>query len=149
MENSVKEKIENLINESEVMLFMKGTPEMPQCGFSAAVAVAEAAMACRIGFENVVALICGVGGPRFLALSHRTSTVYVFSTSPSRIVHANTNRAALSWGSLSQCTSPACVRTPWYLRWPSSRENASHDKLLRQSATPALHVDVSPLLSIA
>ena len=34
MENSVKEKIENLINESEVMLFMKGTPEMPQCGFS-------------------------------------------------------------------------------------------------------------------
>ena len=37
MENSVKEKIENLINETEVMLFMKGTPEMPQCGFSAAV----------------------------------------------------------------------------------------------------------------
>ena len=37
MENSVKEKIENLINGSEVMLFMKGTPEMPQCGFSAAV----------------------------------------------------------------------------------------------------------------
>ena len=37
MENSVKEKIENLINESEVMLFMKGTPEMPQCGFSAVV----------------------------------------------------------------------------------------------------------------
>ena len=37
MENSIKEKIENLINESDVMLFMKGTPEMPQCGFSAAV----------------------------------------------------------------------------------------------------------------
>ena len=37
MEDSIKEKIENLINESEVMLFMKGTPEMPQCGFSAAV----------------------------------------------------------------------------------------------------------------
>ena len=37
MENSVKEKIENLINESEVMLFMKGTPDAPQCGFSMAV----------------------------------------------------------------------------------------------------------------
>ena len=37
MENSVREKIEKLIDESEVMLFMKGTPEMPQCGFSAAV----------------------------------------------------------------------------------------------------------------
>ena len=34
MENSVKEKIENLINESEVMLFMKGTPNEAQCGFS-------------------------------------------------------------------------------------------------------------------
>ena len=38
MENSVKEKIENLTNKSEVMLFMKGTPEMPQCGFSSRVA---------------------------------------------------------------------------------------------------------------
>ena len=37
MENSLREKIENLINENEVMLFMKGTPDMPQCGFSAAV----------------------------------------------------------------------------------------------------------------
>ena len=37
MENLTKEKIEKLINDSEVMLFMKGTPDMPQCGFSAAV----------------------------------------------------------------------------------------------------------------
>ena len=33
----VKEKIENLINENEVCLFMKGTPDIPQCGFSLAV----------------------------------------------------------------------------------------------------------------
>ena len=37
MENLIKEKIEKIINDSEVMLFMKGTPDMPQCGFSAAV----------------------------------------------------------------------------------------------------------------
>ena len=37
MENITKEKIEKLINNSQVMLFMKGTPDMPQCGFSAAV----------------------------------------------------------------------------------------------------------------
>ena len=37
MINDTKSKIESLINESEVMLFMKGTPSMPQCGFSAAV----------------------------------------------------------------------------------------------------------------
>ncbi len=33
----VKNKIEKLINGSDVFLFMKGTPTMPQCGFSAAV----------------------------------------------------------------------------------------------------------------
>ncbi len=37
MIDDTKSKIESLINESEVMLFMKGTPSMPQCGFSAAV----------------------------------------------------------------------------------------------------------------
>ena len=72
-------------------------------------------MACRTGFENVVALIFGVGTPRFFALSHRTSTVYAFSTSPSRIVHAKTSRAVL-FGALSKCTSSASPRTPWYLK---------------------------------
>ena len=33
----INKKIENLINENEVCLFMKGTPETPQCGFSMAV----------------------------------------------------------------------------------------------------------------
>ena len=30
----IKEKIDNLINENKVCLFMKGTPDSPQCGFS-------------------------------------------------------------------------------------------------------------------
>ena len=33
----IKEKIENFINENDVCLFMKGTPDSPQCGFSLAV----------------------------------------------------------------------------------------------------------------
>ncbi len=33
----IKNKIENLINDNEVCLFMKGTPQAPQCGFSMAV----------------------------------------------------------------------------------------------------------------
>ena len=37
MLDETKNKIQTLINKSEVMLFMKGTPSMPQCGFSAAV----------------------------------------------------------------------------------------------------------------
>ena len=33
----IKDKIKNLIDENDVCLFMKGTPESPQCGFSMAV----------------------------------------------------------------------------------------------------------------
>ena len=31
---NIKENIQNLINDNDVCLFMKGTPESPQCGFS-------------------------------------------------------------------------------------------------------------------
>ena len=34
---NTKEKISKLINENDICLFMKGTPESPQCGFSMAV----------------------------------------------------------------------------------------------------------------
>ena len=37
MNENTKEKLNNLINNNEVCLFMKGTPEVPQCGFSLAV----------------------------------------------------------------------------------------------------------------
>ena len=33
----INKKIESLISENEVCLFMKGTPDSPQCGFSMAV----------------------------------------------------------------------------------------------------------------
>jgi len=35
MEGKTLENIKNLISSSRVFLFMKGSPEMPQCGFSA------------------------------------------------------------------------------------------------------------------
>tara|TARA_B100000900_G_scaffold312625_1_gene271415 strand:+ start:1948 stop:2274 length:327 start_codon:yes stop_codon:yes gene_type:complete len=37
MDQQVKQKIEDEISNNEVCLFMKGTPEMPECGFSMAV----------------------------------------------------------------------------------------------------------------
>ena len=37
MDEQVKEKIDNEINNNDVCLFMKGTPDAPQCGFSLAV----------------------------------------------------------------------------------------------------------------
>src|SRR5215207_77691 len=33
-EPTLKDKVEELIRENKVLLFMKGTPEAPQCGFS-------------------------------------------------------------------------------------------------------------------
>ena len=38
MDNQVKSLIQNHIDNNEVCLFMKGTPDAPQCGFSMAVA---------------------------------------------------------------------------------------------------------------
>ena len=37
MNNETKDLIQNQINNNEVCLFMKGTPDAPQCGFSLAV----------------------------------------------------------------------------------------------------------------
>ena len=37
MDQQVKQKIENEISNNDVCLFMKGTPELPECGFSMAV----------------------------------------------------------------------------------------------------------------
>ena len=34
MDSKTRAKIENLINSSSIMVFMKGTKLMPQCGFS-------------------------------------------------------------------------------------------------------------------
>ena len=36
MDESTKKNIETEINDNDVVLFMKGTPVFPQCGFSAA-----------------------------------------------------------------------------------------------------------------
>ena len=34
---NIKDEIKNLIDQNNVCLFMKGTPEKPQCGFSMAI----------------------------------------------------------------------------------------------------------------
>ena len=38
MDQQTKQLIENNINKNDVCLFMKGTPDAPECGFSMAVA---------------------------------------------------------------------------------------------------------------
>lgn len=38
MTDSVQQQIDKLVHEQDVVLFMKGTPQFPQCGFSQRVA---------------------------------------------------------------------------------------------------------------
>ena len=54
MDNEIKIKIENIINQNDVMLFMKGTPDMPQCGFSAAVVGVLSHMGIKYNSVNVL-----------------------------------------------------------------------------------------------
>ena len=37
MNDNIKKEIDELIDKNDVCLFMKGTPDVPQCGFSLAV----------------------------------------------------------------------------------------------------------------
>ena len=51
MSEDVRERIEKLIKEHKVILFMRGTKMMPQCGFSAA--VVECLNAADVPYESV------------------------------------------------------------------------------------------------
>ncbi len=49
--SDTNERISNLVNANDVVLFMKGTPLFPQCGFSnRAVAILDH---CNVAFEAV------------------------------------------------------------------------------------------------
>ena len=47
----VIEEINQIITDNPIVLFMKGTPEFPQCGFS--MRTAEALKACNVQFTYV------------------------------------------------------------------------------------------------
>ncbi|MCC7546956.1 MAG: Grx4 family monothiol glutaredoxin [Burkholderiales bacterium] len=52
----VQEKIRQQVTENRVVLYMKGTPDAPQCGFSAAaVQILEACGAEEVATVNVLA----------------------------------------------------------------------------------------------
>lgn len=48
---SVETRIKNTVENSRVVLFMKGTPQFPQCGFSSR--VVQILEACGTEFESV------------------------------------------------------------------------------------------------
>ncbi|MFQ5660014.1 MAG: Grx4 family monothiol glutaredoxin [Gammaproteobacteria bacterium] len=47
----VIEQIKQMIAENQVLLFMKGTPDFPQCGFS--MRTVEALKACQVEFAYI------------------------------------------------------------------------------------------------
>ena len=47
----IKDKINNIIKENDVCLFMKGTPDAPQCGFS--MAVSNVLKHLNVNFKSV------------------------------------------------------------------------------------------------
>lgn len=49
----INERIRNKLAEHPVMLFMKGNPDFPQCGFSAQVAAALRACGADFGHFNI------------------------------------------------------------------------------------------------
>jgi monothiol glutaredoxin len=52
---ALKQKIEATINQNRIMLFMKGSPSMPQCGFSAAVVNVLKEEGVTFGSHNILA----------------------------------------------------------------------------------------------
>ena len=51
MNENIKKKITEELNKNEVCLFMKGTPEVPQCGFS--LAVSNVLKHLKINFKGI------------------------------------------------------------------------------------------------
>jgi len=55
MSTTVKDRIAQDVANNEVLLFMKGTPVMPQCGFSAAVVQILSELGVKFKAVNVLA----------------------------------------------------------------------------------------------
>ena len=55
MTDELRQRIEETIGKDRVMLFMKGTPQMPQCGFSAAVVGVLKQIGAPFGSYNILA----------------------------------------------------------------------------------------------
>jgi monothiol glutaredoxin len=53
--DELKQRIEQTIAKDRVMLFMKGNPQMPQCGFSAAVVGVLKEIGAPFGSHNILA----------------------------------------------------------------------------------------------
>ena len=49
--DNVNQKIKDIVNKNNIVLFMKGTPDSPQCGFS--MAVSNILKHLKVNFEGI------------------------------------------------------------------------------------------------
>lgn len=54
MSDPIQEAIDTMVKENDVVLFMKGTPDFPQCGFSSTVAQILGIVGVDYGAVNVL-----------------------------------------------------------------------------------------------
>ncbi|MEK6947935.1 MAG: glutaredoxin domain-containing protein, partial [Nanoarchaeota archaeon] len=54
MDEATKHKIESMIKSEKVFLFMKGTPEYPECGFSMRVVQILKSLNVKFGSFNIL-----------------------------------------------------------------------------------------------
>ena len=54
MKEDTKKKIVEIIKNNKICLFMKGTPEVPQCGFS--LAVSNVLKHLKVNFKGIIVL---------------------------------------------------------------------------------------------
>lgn len=53
MDEQIKKRIEDMIHKNKIFLFMKGTPEAPECGFSMKVANILKSFHVEFGYFNI------------------------------------------------------------------------------------------------
>ena len=51
MNETIKKRVEDLLEKNEICLFMKGTPEVPQCGFS--LAISNVLKHLKVNFKGI------------------------------------------------------------------------------------------------
>ncbi len=49
----INERIKQQLSDNQIMLYMKGTPDFPQCGFSAQAVAALRALGSEFSFVNI------------------------------------------------------------------------------------------------
>jgi monothiol glutaredoxin len=53
MADPVHDRIDELVKSNKIVLFMKGTPDFPQCGFSARVVAALRSLEAKFAYVNI------------------------------------------------------------------------------------------------